>query len=83
MAGNADCITVNQPGITISDRSILLHLLQHAEAQDTLITDLTETIGVMAGQLSAMHEELEAARPLLEKWTRRAVIRLAAGRLPL
>lgn len=44
----------------MSDRDILLHLLQHAEHDDQVLADMQQKIGVM-------HAELEAARPLLER----------------
>lgn len=40
-----------------------------------LITD-------MAVKLDQMHAELEAARPLLEKWQRSKIVKLASGGLP-
>jgi hypothetical protein len=72
-------ITENSPAITWSDREILLHLLQHAEDLDARLAVLEQLCVVTSVKVNAMHEELEAARPMLEKWQHSRIIKYAAG----
>jgi hypothetical protein len=74
MAAETSIITGKIQAKTLSDRDILLHLLQHAEDQQA-------TIDEMAGKITAMHAELEAARPLLER-ARSPVGRVLGGMRP-
>lgn len=60
MAPETRIVTQKISAETWSDRDILLHLLQHAEDQQA-------TIDAMAAKIDVMHQELEAARPLLDK----------------
>lgn len=65
MAAEIPGKTPRIPGETLSDRDILLHLLQHAEHVDGVITGIAEKIG-------AVHQALEDARPLLDRYRRLA-----------
>jgi hypothetical protein len=49
----------------MSDRDLLVHILAHVE--------------VMAAEVASMHEELERARPLLERAAKSRMLRLATG----
>jgi len=41
-----------------------------------------ETMQVMRAQLAEVHAELEAAKPLLEKWQHSKIRKLATGQMP-
>lgn len=44
--------------------------------------DIQRQLAGVERQVGEMHAELEAARPLLEKWQRSKIVKLASGGLP-
>lgn len=65
MAAESAGKTPRIPGETLSDRDLLLHLLQHAEHVDGVITDIAAKVGVV-------HQAVAEARPLLDRYRRLA-----------
>ena len=77
--------------ITLNDDSVSLRewIAKHADHLDTGIHDLQQdvrvlltVVEVLSQQVAEIHAELEAARPLIEKWTHSKLVKLAAGQFP-
>jgi uncharacterized coiled-coil protein SlyX len=58
------------------------HLDEGIHELQRQITALTGTVEVMRAQLAEVHGELEAAKPMIEKWQHSKIRKLAAGQMP-
>lgn len=72
-------ITVNDGPDTLSLREWIAGHTGHLDAG---IHDLQQTAARLEKMITAIHEELETARPLIEKWQHSAIRRLVAGQFP-
>jgi len=57
-------------------------IAKHSDHLDVGIHELQQQLAEVGRQVAEMHAELEAARPLLEKWQRSKIVKLASGGLP-
>lgn len=77
MAETGGDITGNDDAISLRD-----FIRGHLDHLDTGIHDLQDRIGRIEKHLEAMQTDLDAARPLLERWQKSGIAKLAAGRMP-
>lgn len=73
-------------GITLNDDSDTVSLREfirgHSDHLDNGIHALQQTVERLEGMVKEMHAELDAARPLIEKWQHSTIARLARGQMP-
>jgi hypothetical protein len=58
------------------------HLDQGIHELQQQLTVLTATVEVMSRQLAEVHAELEAAKPMIERWQHSKIRKLATGQMP-
>lgn len=71
--------TVGIYGELLSPEDMIVRQLAH---QDENIHDLQQAIARLEKMVTEIHAEMEAARPLVEKWQHSKIRRLAAGEFP-
>lgn len=80
-----------QAGITVNDDDISLRewIAKHSDHLDEGIHDIAwrlermeADMGKMATQIAEMHQELEAARPMIERWQHSKIRNLLGGQMP-
>ena len=79
MAETHPDITVNDGDDTLSLREFIRN---HSDHLDAGIHDLQQTAARLEKMITEVHGELEAARPLIERWRRSALGRIAQGSMP-
>lgn len=77
--------------ITLNDDAISLRdwIAKHSDHLDAGIHELKQElaqllpmIAAIGNQVAEIHAELEAARPMIEKWQHSKIRKLAAGQMP-
>lgn len=80
-----------QADITVNDDDISLRewIAKHSDHLDEGIhqlqqelTVLVASVEVISQQVAEIHQELEAARPMIEKWQHSKIMKLASGQMP-
>ena len=86
MAETSPAITGNSDVDAVSLREWIAkhsdHLDQGIHELQQMVTGLAGTVEVMRAQLAEVHAELEAAKPMIEKWQHSKIRRLANGQMP-
>lgn len=77
MAETGGDITGNDDAISLRD-----FIQGHLDHLDTGIHDLQDRIGRIEKHLTAIQTDLDAARPLLDKWKNSGIARLVGGKAP-
>jgi phage shock protein A len=79
-------ITENSDVDTVSLREWIAkhsdHLDEGIHELQQQIAALNATVAVMAAKVETIHADVEAARPMVEKWQRSAIGRIAGGTMP-
>lgn len=84
-------VAENEAGITLNDDAVSLRewIAKHSDHLDAgihelrqILTEQHDLIVTLVKQVGEMHEELEAARPLIEKWQHSRIRKLAQGQMP-
>lgn len=58
------------------------HLDQGIHEVQQQLTAVAAELSVMRGQLAEVHAELEAAKPMIERWQHSKIVKLAGGTMP-
>jgi hypothetical protein len=72
MGADTEGITANHDGETLSHDERVLKQLDHI---DTMVHELQQAVATILA-------DVEAARPMLEKWQHSAIRKLATGQMP-
>jgi hypothetical protein len=75
-------ITENSPDFTVSYTAVLGEILVKLDGMEKRLDHADELAHDMSRKIDAMHEELEAARPLIERWQHSKIRGLLNGRQP-
>lgn len=79
MAETGEVFTENSGPDTISLRE---WIAKHADHLDAGIHEIRQMLTGIEKQVAEIHGELEAAKPLIERWQHSKIRKLAAGQMP-
>lgn len=86
MGETTEDITVNDEPVSLSHEELveedLNGIIKRIEHLDSVAHDLQQAVDRIEKMVTEVHGEMQAAKPLIERWQHSAIRRLASGQFP-